>query len=208
MMKGFGAATLAFLIVLAGGVIFIFSGAYDVGADVPHWALTRRTIEILRDRAIAVRADEIQVPDLKDEQVILKGAGQYAAMCVNCHLAPGKSDSEIRPGLYPKPPNLSERTFDPKTVFWVTKHGLKMSGMPAWGLGHDDETLWSIVAFVGKLPGMSAQQYKDIVAEAPPDEEMESMDQGDGHTHDHNSGHHEHNAEPSNEAGPKPDHHH
>lgn len=121
--------------------------------------------------------------------------------------APGKSESEIRPGLYPKPPKLSEHPFDPKNIFWVTKHGLKMSGMPAWELGHNDETLWSIVAFVGKLSGMSAQQYKDIVAKAPPDQEMESMDQGDGHTHEHDSGHHERNADPSKEAT-KPNHHH
>ncbi|GCC49181.1 hypothetical protein chiPu_0033540, partial [Chiloscyllium punctatum] len=95
-----------------------------------------------------------------------------------CHLAPEQSDSEIRPGLYPKPPNLSEQRFDPKTVFWVTKHGLKMSGMPAWGLGHDDATIWSIVAFVTKLPGLSAEHYKDMVARAPPDEEMEFHGQG------------------------------
>ena len=203
MMKGFGAAILACLIVLAGGVIFISSGAYDVGADVAHWRATEKLMETVRNRAIAVRASEIRVPDLKDQQVILKGAGQYAAMCVNCHLAPGKPDSEIRAGLYPKPPNLSESTFDPKTVFWVTKHGLKMSGMPAWGSGHDDETLWSIVAFVGKLPSMSAQEYQDIVAKAPPDEEMESMEKAGGHKHEQGGGHDEHMSEPAKQTGPK-----
>lgn len=206
MTKVIGAAILAIVIVLAGAGAFVFSGVYDIGADTPHWEMTRKVMEVVRDRSIAVRANQIEVPDLQDEQLVLKGAGQYAAMCVNCHLAPEQSDSEIRPGLYPKPPNLSEQRVDPKTAFWVVKHGLKMTGMPAWGLGHDDATLWSIVAFVGKLPGMSAQQYKDIVAKAPPDEEMGSMDQGGGHTH--GGGHHEHNAEPSNEAGPKPDHHH
>ena len=55
-----------------------------------------------------------------------------------------------------------------------------MSGMPAWGVGHDDATLWSIVAFVNKLPGLSAESYKDIVARAPPDEEMGSMKMDDG----------------------------
>ncbi len=208
MTKVIGATILAVVIVLVGAAAFMFSGAYDVGADTPHWALTRKAIEIVRDRAIAVRANDIQVPDLTGEQLILKGAGQYAAMCANCHLAPGKSESEIRPSLYPKPPKLAEHPLDPKTVFWVTKHGLKMSGMPAWGLGHDDATLWSIVAFVGKLPGMSPQQYKDIVAKAPPDEEMESIDQDYGHSHEHNSGHQEHNADPPKEAGPKPGHHH
>lgn len=52
--------------------------------------------------------------------------------------------------------------------------------MPAWGLGHDDAAIWSIVAFVTRLPGLSAEHYKDMVARAPPDEEMVSMNKGDG----------------------------
>ena len=168
-------------VALFGGILFYVGyGFYDVGADTPHWEITRKVMETVRNRSIAVRASQIELPDLQDEQLVLKGAGQYAAMCVNCHLAPEQTDSEIRPGLYPKPPNLSEQRFDPRTVFWVTKHGLKMTGMPAWGLGHDDATLWSIVAFVTKLPGLSAEHYKDMVARAPPDEEMQSMDKGDG----------------------------
>lgn len=188
MMKRLAFAITATLAAVLGGLaLFIFLGVYDVGADTPHWEVTRKVIEIVRDRAIEVRAKAIQLPNLEDAQLVLKSAGQYAAMCVNCHLAPGKTDSEIRPGLYPKPPNLSERTFDPRTVFWVTKHGLKTSGMPAWGLGHDDAALWSIVALVVKLPGMSAQQYKEIVVKAPPDEEMKPVDKGDGHEHRHDS---------------------
>lgn len=170
---------LAAFAVLAGVVVYIGSGGYDVGADAPHWEITRKMMEAVRNRSIAVRANRIEVPDLQDEQLVVKGAGQYAAMCANCHLAPEQKDSEIRPGLYPKPPNLTEQRIDPRTAFWVTKHGLKMSGMPAWGLGHDDAAIWSIVAFVTKLPGLSAEHYKDMVARAPPDEEMVSMNKGD-----------------------------
>jgi len=180
MTKRLGIVIFAALVVLGGIVFYVGSGAYDVGADTPHWEITRKVMEVVRNRSIEVRASQIELPDLQDEQLVLKGAGQYAAMCVNCHLAPEQTDSEIRPGLYPKPPNLSEQRFDPRTVFWVTKHGLKMSGMPAWGVGHDDATIWSIVAFVTKLPGLSAEHYKDLVAKAPPDEEMKSMDMGDG----------------------------
>ncbi|RTM14576.1 MAG: cytochrome c [Bradyrhizobiaceae bacterium] len=179
MTRQLGMAGVAALIVFAGSLVYVGYGFYDVGADTPHWDITRKLIEVVRDRSIAVRASKVELPDLQDEQLILKGAGQYAAMCVKCHLAPEQSDSEIRPGLYPKPPNLTEQRIDPKTAFWVTKHGLKMSGMPAWGLGHDDATIWSIIAFVTKLPGLSAEHYKDMVARAPPDEEMESMGKGD-----------------------------
>jgi len=160
---------------IVGVTGFVYSGLYDIGADVPHWTSTMHVVETLRDRSILRRSAQVKVPDLNNPQLILKGAGQYAAMCVSCHLAPGVTSSEIRPGLYPQPPELSKTAIDPKIAFWVTKHGIKMSGMPAWGRGHDDEALWSIVAFVNKLPTMTPAQYKDIVAKAPPDEEMEGM---------------------------------
>ena len=203
MTKLFGIAIFTAVAVLAGIALFVFSGGYDIGADTPHWEMTRKFMEVVRDRSIEARAKQLEPPDLQGEDLILKGAGQYAAMCVNCHLAPGQADSEIRPGLYPKPPNLSEQRVDPKTAFWVIKHGLKMTGMPAWGLGHDDATLWSIVAFVSKLPGMSEEHYKDLVARAPPDEEMESMDKGDGHVAGKDD-----KAGPQKQAVPKGRHHH
>lgn len=178
MKRAIVAIAVVVSIGAAAATWFIFSGVYDVGADTPYWDVTRKLMQVVRDRSIAARARNIEVPDLSDEQLVLKGAGQYAAMCANCHLAPEQRDSEIRPGLYPRPPNLTEQRVDPKTEFWVTKHGLKMSGMPAWGVGHDDETIWSIVAFVGKLPGLSAEHYKDMVARSPPDEEMNAMDKG------------------------------
>ena len=139
-------------------------------------------MQALRERSIEHHAQDIKVPKLDDPQLILKGAGQYAAMCTGCHLAPGMVDSEIRPGLYPQPPELSKFRPDPREAFWVIKHGIKMSAMPAWGFSHDDPTIWSMVAFLQKLPDLSPQQYKDMVAKAPPDEDMEM---GGEHMHGH-----------------------
>ena len=124
-------AVLFVLLAAAASFAFAFFGVYDVGADVPHWAATYKALQFVRDRSIEVRARSIEIPDLNNQQTVLKGAGQYAAMCANCHLAPGKENSEIRPGLYPRPPNLSKQVVDSRTVFWVTKHGLKMSGVYA-----------------------------------------------------------------------------
>ena len=155
---------------------FVAAGWYNVGADSPHWKSTYAALQFARERSIAHHASDLVVPaDLGDEAVILKGAGQYAAMCTGCHLQPGMKDSEIRPGLYPQPPDLSQQRVDPKEAFWVIKHGIKMSAMPAWGSSHDDATIWSMVAFLQKLPDLSPAQYKAIVAKAPPDDDMEPM---------------------------------
>lgn len=181
--------TLAFfLVMIVGTSIFIWSGIYNPGADNPHWKVTYSLLQMTRERSVEHYASAIELPtNLNDSKLILKGAGQYAAMCTNCHLAPGKKDTEIRPGLYPVPPDLSKVNVDPRKAFWVIKHGLKMSAMPAWGISHDDETIWSMVAFLQKLPGMTPAQYKEIVAKAPPDDDMDSMEDHEtmpaSHTH-------------------------
>jgi len=170
---------LLFIAVIAGvaavGSTYIYSGWYDIGADTRHWLITEKIVGILRERSIESRAKDITIPNLENPQLVLQGAGQYAAMCANCHLAPRMGDTGISLGLYPKPPDLSQASVDPRVAFWVIKHGIKMSGMPAWGRSHDDLTLWSIVAFVNRLPEMEPQEYKDIVAKSLADEETEPM---------------------------------
>ncbi len=185
---------IALTAVLAVGVtLFVYSGIYDIGADAPHTRPVFALMETLRDRSVRVRAKHIEVPDLDDPARILEGAGHYAAMCTGCHLAPGKANSEIRPGLYPRPPNLTRERVDPREAFWVIKHGIKMSAMPAWGLSHDDDTIWSMVAFLRKLPDLAPASYRDIVASAPADD-----DSGEAHpaaagadaaAHGHDHGH-------------------
>jgi ketosteroid isomerase-like protein len=187
-IKHHGITVVVVLAVLAlGAGAFVYSGLYNIGADDHHTKLVHSALQTLRDRSIHMRSQDIKVPDLEDPQLILKGAGQYAAMCTQCHLTPGQTDSEIRPGLYPQPPNLAQERVDPKDAFWVIKHGIKMSAMPAWGLSHEDPAIWSMVAFLQKLPDMTAAQYKDIVDRAPPDEDMDMGGDG-GHSHSHGHG--------------------
>jgi hypothetical protein len=50
----------------------------------------------------------------------------------------------------------------PENLFWITKHGIKMTGMPAWGETHGDEELWDVVAFINQLGQMTPQQYQEL----------------------------------------------
>jgi mono/diheme cytochrome c family protein len=173
-------ATVAVIGIVGIGA-FVYSGIYNIGADDHHTRPVYALMQTLRERSIEWRSKDLTVPNLDDPQLILKGAGQYAAMCTGCHLAPGMADSEIRPRLYPQPPELSKFKSDPREAFWVIKHGIKMSAMPAWGSSHDDATIWSMVAFLQKLPGLTPDEYKAIVVKAPPDDDMGPMDGDHGH---------------------------
>ncbi|MGH8352605.1 MAG: c-type cytochrome, partial [Pseudomonas sp.] len=68
--------------------------------------------------------------------------------------------------LYPAPPNLTEVGVDgdPAAAFWIIKHGIKASGMPAWGKSKGDPYLWGMVAFLQQLPTLDAKQYQALVA--------------------------------------------
>jgi len=159
--------TLVVLLVLAGigAGAFIGLGIYNVAADDPHWPITYRVMETLRSRSISSRADDIQVPALDDEALVRSGAGNFDSMCVGCHLSPGASDTELSLGLYPTPPTWSELGLvDPREAFWVVKHGVKMSGMPAWGKSMDDKYIWGMVALMQQFPKMTAERYQELVA--------------------------------------------
>ncbi|WP_433690231.1 c-type cytochrome [Pseudomonas monteilii] len=150
----------------AGVLGAAYFGLVNVGADDPHFPAVHAFLAMARDRSIEVRARDNEVPDLKNENLIRIGAGNYNAMCIGCHLAPGVEKTELSQALYPSPPDLSKlgASGDPAVAFWTIKHGIKATGMPAWGKSMDDSYIWGIVAFLDQLPQMNAQQYQAMVA--------------------------------------------
>jgi mono/diheme cytochrome c family protein len=99
--------------------------------------------------------------------MVRAGAQRYATLCAGCHLAPGIAKSEVRTGLYPHPPNLAQEEMqESRRAFWIIKHGIKMSAMPAWEKTLNDAAVWDVVAFVRKMPGMSPEEYRQLAATA------------------------------------------
>jgi mono/diheme cytochrome c family protein len=167
-----GAVAAAVLLILAGfAALLIYTGAYNIAADAPHLAPVYSLLNAVRQRSIAVRAAGIAVPvDLGDSKRIAAGAGLYNEMCSGCHLGPGLERSEISQGLYPRAPELARGlAATPAEEFWAIKHGIKMTGMAAWGPTHNDTLIWDMVAFLQKFPGMTAAQYQQTVKSAPQD---------------------------------------
>lgn len=173
------AGVLATLLVLAlGGLGYVYSGAYNVAASDEHSAVMRWLLETTFHQSVQAHADGITPPqDLADPGRIERGARAYDEMCAGCHLAPGMTPTEIHRGLRPEPPELAEHAeLEPAEAFWVIKHGVKMTGMPAWGVSHEDEELWDLVAFLEQLPQLSAADYRRLSAKPA---------SGDGHAHKH-----------------------
>lgn len=170
-------AIAAVAVAAVGGAV-VYVGAYNVGADAPHSKPVYWLIDQLRHRSVAVRSRNIVVPaNLMDVKRLQSGAGLYTEMCSGCHLAPGMEKTEISQGLYPRAPELfREPQLSAREQFWMIKHGVKLTAMPAWGKTHNDELIWDMVAFVRQLPKMSAAQYQAAVASAPEDHDAMMKD--------------------------------
>jgi mono/diheme cytochrome c family protein len=156
------------LIAALGGAAFVYSGVYNVAADEEHWGITYRIMETVRIQSIRAHAAGVNAPaNLADQDRILAGTVHFATHCATCHSAPGVNADDLAEGMYPKPPELTDasRMWQPRELFWIVKRGIKMSGMPSWA-DHGDDQLWNSVAFLRKLPDLTADDYKQLLEAA------------------------------------------
>lgn len=174
------AAALAALLLVGSAVAF--SGLYNVAASEAHAPVVEKLLRGAMRRSVARHALGIAAPDLAEEGRLAEGLTHYAGMCELCHGAPGRDPGDVAAGLYPRPPQFTETDLDwtDEEVFWITKHGLKLTGMPGFGASHGDDEIWSIVAAVRKLPDLDPAAYRAAT---------ESVSAGDG-AHDHSAHHH------------------
>ena len=200
-------AVAALVVVAAGMFVTVRLGVYNIAADDEHTRPVYALLESVRERSIAARARQVTVPDLKDPARTKQGAGNYGAMCAGCHLAPGAEPSELSRGLYPAPPNLSRTSVEPAEAFWVIKHGIKASGMPAWGKSMEDDYIWNMVAFLKIMPTLDAAAYERMVAQSGGHSHggMEDKPHSHGGDADAPTEHGDMESKPHSHGGPKED---
>lgn len=164
---------LGFLAALTlAGLLFIYSGLYDVSALGEDAGPVQWVLETTQKRSVHRAAEslegKVEVPRLDDPRLIRSGFVLYHELCATCHGAPGVQISDIGQGLNPYPPELAAEAAeeDPLELFWVTRNGIKMTGMPAFGATRSDEEIWEIVAFLKRMPQLSPEEYKALGREA------------------------------------------
>jgi mono/diheme cytochrome c family protein len=151
-------------VLAAGGLIVVLTGAYDVAATSAHTAPVRWALGTTMDNSVKARAAGIAPPALFTPAMVIAGGGEYKSMCQGCHGGPGVKPDEWAGGMLPTPPDLTKAASDwkPNEIFWILKHGIKMSAMPAFGPTHDDSKLWTITAFAKQLPRMTPAEYAAV----------------------------------------------
>jgi mono/diheme cytochrome c family protein len=162
-----GIGALAIVIVI-GAAVFFFGGYFNVAASEPDPGIVNWALVKIRVASIDRRARLASPVDLDSPEIVRAGARAFSERgCANCHGAPGVNWQKFSEGLNPDPPDLKEIAHkrEPAQLFWVVKNGIKMTGMPSFGaIGVDDSEIWSLVAFVRKLPNASEADFKAWIA--------------------------------------------
>jgi mono/diheme cytochrome c family protein len=179
LIGAIGMLALLFL----GALVVATTGAYDVAARSGHTAPMRWLLDTSMRSSVDRRAPDTPATRAPADDAVACGAGEYKAMCEHCHGAPGVDPAEWSHGMLPRPPDLMHAAteWQDSEIFWIVGHGLKFTGMPAFGETHDDSTLWDIAHFVSRLPAMTPEQYAAFPA-------GHGHDQGGGHGGDHPHG--------------------
>lgn len=167
-MKTFFITIIAIIVlVIAGGLVFMYSGAYNVSAAEPTHGFMKWVLSTISDNSVRTHATAVTAPNLAEYSAD-EGLEHFHAMCVGCHGAPGVAKSEIGEGLDPQAPDLAEsaRTLTPAELYWVVDNGIKMTAMPSFGKTHNEEEMWNIVAFLEELPKLTPKEYQQRLQEA------------------------------------------
>lgn len=160
---------LAILVGIAAAAYF-FGEFYSVAGTQAQSDIVAKALVFVRDASIDRHAVEMAPSSLDDPTTVQAGARAFLARgCANCHGGPGVDWAKFSEGLHPDPPGLKDvaKELDARQIFWVIKNGIDMTGMPAFGpLGAADSEIWSIAAFVKKLPSVSDADFKAWTAPA------------------------------------------
>ena len=175
-MKSLSLAGALAIIIAIAAAVFFFGGFYNVAATRPDLGIIAWALDHIRDASIKRHAVDQPPVSMEDPTTIQTGARAFAWRgCASCHGGPGVIWAKFSEGLRPAPPDLKDVVKDltPARLFWVIRNGINMTGMPGFNLAEaTDLEIWTIAAFVKKLPTVSEADYRVWTADAapPPDE--------------------------------------
>jgi cytochrome c553 len=150
----------------AGAFLVVVSGIVPIKASSGHWPITAWLLQFAKTRSVATHTLGFETPALDNPALVLKGATHYEIGCRPCHGSPELREPRIAQQMTPRPPYLPPRvpTWTPDELFYIVKHGIKFTGMPAWPAQQRDDEVWAMVAFLLRFPELNADEYRRLAS--------------------------------------------
>jgi mono/diheme cytochrome c family protein len=157
-------------------LLLAVAGAISVVAYIKMTGLSARATPGSVETAVArrLRALAIPGPDVnrrnpipRDDQSVRNGMAHFADHCASCHANNGSGDTELGRNLFPPAPDMrraATQDLSDGALFYIIEHGIRFTGMPAWGTGAagDQETSWHLVNFIRHLPKLTSEQVQQM----------------------------------------------
>ena len=158
-MKGFLTGVVASLVLMAAGVYGYFAGGFaPVATSAPPMPFEKRLARLALHARLEKEMPKT-VPVQADEANHLAGARLYVEHCAPCHGVPGRPETAISQGEFPRPPQLFRGkgvTDDsPGETYWKIANGIRLTGMPGFDKSLSTTQMWQIsvlLANADKLP--------------------------------------------------------
>ena len=149
------------------GLVVLRGGFYNIAATQQHYPLIYTVFEEGLQYSVQNHARDIQVPEgLGTREQVLRGAAVYKANCIQCHGGPGVAPLKQGMSMQPVPGPLvdADINWETRELYWITRNGIKMSGMPAWEYHLSDSDIWAVVAFVATMPDMTPEDFRRLTS--------------------------------------------
>jgi cytochrome c553 len=152
-------------------LLVAWSGLVSIGARSGHWAITDWFLHWSMQSSVRTASLSAQVPPFDNPEMLKLAAGHYEAGCAMCHGSPARERSAVVFGMLPVPPDLKPRipTWTDAELFHIVEKGVRFTGMPAWPAEHREDEVWSMVAFLRKMPNMNAGDYRTLAGISTPE---------------------------------------
>jgi len=149
----------------AGGIALVlivaYSGIFNIAASAGHPVLLEWLLTLGKERSVIVNSKPVDVPELNLTELVPLGAAHFQGGCATCHRTPGQRLNPVYDQMLPPPPDLKVHApmWTRKQLFWMVRHGIQFTGMPAWSGDDRDDEVWAVVAFLEALPSMNTADY-------------------------------------------------
>ncbi len=163
-MRNFLLGVLFTLLALfLGGFAYLRLGFVEVRGDFPPSNWGRALMFSAAHASVRRRAPELPNPVPPTDENLIAGAKIYSDECAGCHGAAGKAD-QTGDSLYPPIPQLPVvgTTYTEAQIFWVAKHGIRLSGMFANGKWDSDQKLWTVAAYIKRIKSLPPRVREEL----------------------------------------------
>lgn len=177
-----GGAVLATAVLATAGVVYLRSTGLRTRAE--PGALETLAARAARRMAIPAAARDRANPEPATPDALADGMAHFADHCASCHANDGSGETEMGRGFYPKTPDMrlpATQELSDGELFHVIEHGIRFTGMPAWGTGtpEGEASSWRLVHFIRQMPRLTPAELDMMKARNPrsPDEVRQEIEE-------------------------------